>query len=384
MVSALCYEVRRNKKPTADDDISLYQFRDENELVLSVTSLPWNGSTFTANATAVGFTPPVLFNDVISLGGGTSGGGYVGCLDRVIVNQEQLALLNSLERGVNIATCGPRFPAESDRQFENGTWLLGAGSYIRFSTQLAFSRNRLQFQFRTLADSGILIFLPSSDFMQFIVVYLTDGRVALNCSLSSSIDSQHLETRLSYNSGLWHKVDLLISDFNITLTIGGNETLITTCLQPVPSGPLSLGGLSPEDSILVQGIIDSRSIAGCVRDLQINGSIVNLRDSENNRVDLSGCPGMVAPGVRFSGDGRAEFALSEQLLYSISFGFRTTQLASLLLHLQGLSISVFHAKIRVDLSSESLHLTSRESGLNDNTRHTVTLTFSNSSGNDTV
>ena len=384
MVSALCYKVRRrSKKPTADDKVLLHQFRDENEIILSVTSLPWNGSTFIANATAVGFTPPVLFNDVISLGGGTSGGGYVGCLDRVIVNQKQLALLNSLERGVNIATCGPRFPAESDRQFENGTWLLGAGSYIRFSTQLAFSRNRLQLQFRTLADSGILLFLPSSDFVQFMVIYLTDGKIALNCSLSS-FDSQHLETRLSYNSGLWHKVDLLISDFNITLTIDGNEILITTSLQPVPSGPLSLGGLSPEDSFLVQGSIDSQSIAGCVRDLQINGSIVNMKDSENNRVDLSGCPEMVAPGVRFSGDGRAEFALSEQLLDSISFGFRTTQLASLLLHLPGLSISVFHTKIRVDLSSESLHLTSRESGLNDNTRHTVTLTFSNSSGNDTV
>ena len=89
---------------------------------------------------------------------------------------------------------------------------------------------------------------------------------------------------------------------------------------------------------------------------------------------------MVASGVRFFGNGRAEFHASNQVLRSISIAFRTTQLASVLIYMEGLSISIFHTKIRVDLFNE-VTLTSVQSDLNDNVMHTLSFVVVAESGN---
>ncbi len=55
--------------------------------------------------------------DVIVLGGGVedmglvvpNNDGYLGCIDRVVVNNEQLALLLPNERSPIVTVCGPRY-----------------------------------------------------------------------------------------------------------------------------------------------------------------------------------------------------------------------------------------------------------------------------------
>ena len=330
------------------------------------------------NATIHDPTLNSLFDRVILLGRGSLENGYSGCLDHVVVNVKPLALLNPLERRVNnVMTCGPRPPAELPRGFESGAWLFGAGSYISISTTLPLSN--IELQFRTFDQYGILLFSPDDNFEQSMIIYLYEGRIAVDFHISA-LDMLHLETSLTYNSGLWYEIDLSISELNITLVVNRNETLSgfssnIANFQFTPSGQLFIGGLSQEYSDIMSGIITTSSMAGCVHDLQISGSMINLQISENVRVDFNGCPVDVARGVRFMGNGGVEFVmLEQQQLYNISFGFRTTQLASTLMYVGGLSVSIFHTRLRIDLFSD-LVLVSQKSGLNDNSRHTGSIGF---------
>ncbi len=358
---------------------------------MSLTSLPENGS-FTSRAPILNSTPYMLLDDIVVLGGNGGGGttsrtGYIGCMDRVIINHGQLPLLLPIERDIDVITCGPRISHDHPRDFQNGAWLFGASSYINLFSLIPFTEVDLQFYFRTFAETGILLFLPSDDFVQYAIIHLVDGRVALDFSLSA-FDTTHLEATLLYNTGLWYSINLSINELNVTLTINGNETLFgytsnMANLRFMPSGNISLGGISQEVFTLIDGIVpvNVSSVAGCIRDLQVNNYTVDLESSSvNNRIYFGGCPEMVASGVRFFGNGRAEFHASNQVLRSISIAFRTTQLASVLIYMEGLSISIFHTKIRVDLFNE-VTLTSVQSDLNDNVMHTLSFVVVAESGN---
>lgn len=336
-----------------------------NEAVLSLASLPKNGSTITVNATV---SSSNLFNDNITIGGG-----YAGCLDHLTVNRQPVFLLNPLE-DIDIYTCGPRLPSETAREFENGAWFFGAGSYIQLFSQ---PFELIQFEFRTLDSSGVLLFYPNNE-QQYILLYLSEGRLAVDYNLSP-LDFLHLETESTFNSGLWYQVSLRISDQNITVTINDTLTLITSStiadIGFTPTGILLLGGVSANYSAEADGLASSLSIAGCMRNLEFDGLLINIQESISNRVDFSGCPQVVASGVRFMGTGRAEYLVTSQQFHNLTFTFRTTQLAALLFCFSEFSISIFHTKLRLDVSDEFV-LISDEPGLNDNIQHTGSVQLS--------
>ncbi len=315
----------------------------------------------------------------------TIGGSYQGCLDKLIINQHQVSLLDPLDVSTGIATCGPRPPSETARVFGSGVWLFGGNSYIRLTLQeIQSSQFQMQFQFRTLDTSGLLLFYPGTDLMQHFVLYLMEGRVTVSYRLSTLDVAGPLQSESFYNTGLWYDVVLSVDGVNVTITINNTEILSVSSSMVMeseflPSQVLLLGGLSAEYAMLENSLDTASSIAGCVRNLRIGVAMVNLQDSENFRVDFGGCPEAVAPGVRFMGNGSAEFSMNSQQLHNITFAFRTTQLAAHLLHVGGLTVRIFHTMLRVDVNTNFI-LTSEESGLNDNTRHTVFLLLS-SSGN---
>lgn len=344
---------------------------------MSLASLPENGTTVTVNSTISNSDQQLLFTDDITIGGG-----YVGCLDRLIVNLQQVALLNPTEDD-DINTCGPRLPSQAPRAFESGSWLFGAGSYIQLSSQqLQLSEFEVQFDFRTLDASGILLYYPYVD--KYLLVYIFEGRLAVDCSLSA-LDFIHLETESTFNSGWWHEVSLLMNGLNITVAINGSLTLFRsapTIVNPVftPSGVLFLGGISANYSLDADNLATSSSIAGCVRNLRFGGGpVVNLQNSTSRRVDFGGCPQEVQPGVRFMGTGRAEFLVTSQQFQNITFTFRTDQVVALLFNFGEFSISIFHTKLRLDIC-DGFVLVSDGMGLNDNTPHAGSVLIS-SSGN---
>lgn len=339
---------------------------------MSLVALPENGSAITVSAVS-NSDQYLLFSNNI-----TVGGGYAGCLDRLIVNQQPIPLLNPID-DVDVYTCGPRVPSETAREFESGAWLFGAGSYIQLSSQqLQLPELEIQFVFRTLDASGVLLFYPSN-IDQYLLVYLSEGRLAVDYNLSP-LDLIHLETEATFNSGLYYQVHLLITELNIAVTVNGTLTLInnSSTVMNATFTPLEIvffGGISADYSAGTDNLASASSIAGCIRNLQFGGLLVNIQDSVSNRVEFGGCPQVVAPGVRFMGTGRAEFLLTSQHLTNITFGFKTTQLAALLFSFGGFTISVFHTKLRFDVSGE-FTLVSDELGLNDNTQHTGSVLLS--------
>lgn len=358
--------------------------REESEAVLSLAYLPANGSTMTVNATISAPPRQLLFNNIV-----TVGGEFEGCLDHLTVNQQRVALLNPLERNDRINFCDPRLPSETIREFGSGIWLFGTGSFFQLSSQqLQPSNFEIQFEFRTFDEAGLLLFVPSVDMMQYLIIYLKEGRVAVDYFFSS-IDILHLLTGSFYNSGLWYGIEISVDRLNLTVIVNDSEVLFGYSSSVgnsvfAPSQILLLGGFSSKYSAFMENVVSTTSLPGCLRNLNINRTMINLKESqiESSRVDINGCPEIVLPGVRFMGNGRAEFSMTDGQLHNITFAFRTTQLAALLLHFNGTSVSVFHTKLRVDLWDD-LQLVSEELGLSDNIRHEVSLIFS-SFGNITM
>lgn len=71
--------------------------------------------------------------------------------------------------------------------------------------------------------------------------------------------------------------------------------------------------------------------AGCMRGIILNGQDLSL--SESNRfeqVQFGGCPAEVVSGVRFMGEGMAEFQPYMAPIISVAFYFKTEQLAGVL------------------------------------------------------
>lgn len=355
-------------------------------MIISLTSLPQNGSTYIAN-TAVSNNYCSLFSEVTSLGGGNIGNGFVGCIDRVIINYGQVYLLDPLEREVNIKTCGPRPPLQTVRDTEVGAWLLGSGSYIHlYSTQLLPDDFSIRFWFRTFTATGILVVSPSIDYLHYVNIYLSKGRLAVDATVSAHDFPLHLKSNFTYNSGMWYQIIFSYNSRNVTLSVD-EEVLsgIPSAIENhpfIPSGELFLGGLPQNISALLGDTPNtSLSVAGCIHQVQIDDTMIDLPTNESYRVDFGGCPVGVAAGIRFMGEGRAEFSIPEQELHSISFGYRSTQLTSLLLQSGDISVSIFHTKIRVNVFATKL--VAVVSDLSNNIRHTVFLGLQ-SVGNETV
>ena len=334
--------------------------------------LPENGSTITVSAALSNST--LLFAEAVAVGRY-----YSGCLDRLIINRQQVALLNPFERDrVNICG-GPRLPFDSQREFGNGVWLFGAGSYVQPSFQfLELSNMRLDF--RTFDESGLLLLAPGSDMVQYLAIYLFEGRLAVDFQLST-LRFLQIRSDFVYNTGMWYEVDLQIDPSSVVIVVNESEVLQASVMNStfISSGSVIVGGLSDEYAVLMDMLTVASSISGCVRNFHVNEELALFNVSESNRVDFGGCPNTVATGVRFMGNGRAEFSIANEELRNITCAFRSTQVAALLLQFDSFAVSLFHGRLRVDYLN-SFILQAEDSNYNDNIIHVMTLTFS-SSGN---
>ena len=69
-----------------------------------------------------------------------------------------------------------------------------------------------------------------------------------------------------------------------------------------------------------------------MRGITLNGQSLSLSEStRSEQVQFGGCPAEVVSGVRFMGEGLAEFQPYSAPIISIAFSFKTEQLAGILL-----------------------------------------------------
>jgi len=233
-----------------------------------------------------------------------------------------------------------RPPADFPRVFESGSWFYGVGSYLTLNIPplgLQEGTSRLSLSFRTHSPSGTLIYLTSTDLVEYLTVYLYNGQVVLEYSQTGMASSQ-IQSSTRYDDGTWYSVSVDLTQINVGLTVNGTAigTQSVSIIMPGAfnnTNSLLIGGLSPEiENIVATG---RPSLPGCVRDVVINGQQLNLAQNiASSRVSLGGCPAQVAPGVRCMGEGSAEIPLTESTVESLGIEFRTTQLAATLLEIQ--------------------------------------------------
>ena len=133
-------------------------------------------------------------------------------------------------------------------------------------------------------------------------------------------------------------------------------------------------------SLLPTSLPTLLSMAGCIHQFQVNGTNLSLLDRESYRVDSNGCPADVVSGIRFTGEGQADFNFDESNLTTISFNFRTTQVSAFLLQAGNLTFSLFHSRIKVQIDNDGLlsSIISMESNLGNNTYQSVSLSVNSS------
>ena len=355
-------------------------YRDNEELKLSLSSFPQNGSSYKGTTVLMDVTCSLL-DEVTYLGGdGTLPSGFIGCIDRVILNSYRVPLFAPKDRNITISSCGLRPPLQRIRERDSGAWLLGAGSFIRVGSISSVSSNfTIGIVFRTFDSTGLLFVSFNNNARQYLTIYLSNGRLEVHLTVSAYDPPLNLRSYSEYNSGSWHHILLTYHNGLVTATIDESEVLSGQASNVVgssflPFDQVYIGGL-PEDNVTLFATMlnSTSSTAGCIDQFQIDDVEVDFSKSESYRVDFDGCPDEVVSGVRFTGQGGAEFISDELQLHNLSFSYRSTQLNSLLLQTGNLTVSIFHTKIKVSIFNTNVF--SVEANLSDNVQHTVLIDF---------
>ena len=72
-----------------------------------------------------------------------------------------------------------------------------------------------------------------------------------------------------------------------------------------------------------------------MRGVALNGQSLSLSEStRSEQVHFGGCPAEVVSGVRFMGEGLAEFQPYTAPIVSVDFSFKTEQIAGILLEVK--------------------------------------------------
>ena len=162
----------------------------------------------------------------------------------------------------------------------------------------------MEFSFRTFSSDGILVYLTDVSTTHYFLVYLSNGQLVLNTSLTG-LDFNQLGTAEVYNDGEWYNTSVVIDGVSFTLTIGNEVISMAASLASTfdPSGIVSIGSpiqatATGETTAQLAAALETVasgplfSAAGCFRSLQLNGIMINISESAFflQMVSLKGCP----------------------------------------------------------------------------------------------
>jgi hypothetical protein len=231
----------------------LFATKEGGGIQLSVSPLQ-GGVAYPTSLFSTSSPPPPSLppNGTLYLGGSPAlvAGGYSGCLDRVVVNDNLIPLpLPDINDGQPLQFCGPRPPSEVARRLETGVWLQGGGSYVQVVNSLIEGASPLSttLEFRTFSAEGLLLALFSEDMAQRLAVEVTDGRLSLQFS-RDLLTTATAQTVGVVNDGEWHIVEVTVEANTAFLLVDSNEGVNATSTMSVStfapsSQQLYIGGL---------------------------------------------------------------------------------------------------------------------------------------------
>lgn len=252
---------------------------------------------------------------------------FVGDIQRVVVSDQPLDLIGQALRGVNVANAnhpcagepcynggeceplhdsfmchcklgfsGPNCQDEVSLPIGSPQFLFK--SYIRYTGPWVMNRisgleTHLKIQFRTLGSEGLLLWAGHSNHSRhnkdFIALSLHEGILKFSFNLGHGITI--LTSKTTVNDGRWHKVELNRVRANAKMELDDTEVITKTA-----SG--SMSSLDINDGLYLGGVKDiitttrkrfSLGIAGCIRDITIDGELLSLFEEPSDGRNVIPC-----------------------------------------------------------------------------------------------
>ncbi|XP_031422229.1 agrin isoform X3 [Clupea harengus] len=161
----------------------------------------------------------------------------------------------------------------------------GGKSYLAFPTMKAYHTVRIAMEFRASEMTGILLFNSQVDKKDFLSLALVNGKVELRFNTGSGTCT--VVSKVLVTPGRWHQLVVTRTRRNAMLSVD-SEPLVEGQSPPGTDGlnldtDLFIGG-TPEE--MAQDVRERTSISnglvGCVRMLDVNNMVYNLREKGGN------------------------------------------------------------------------------------------------------
>lgn len=273
------------------------------------------------------------------------------------------------------------------------------GSYVTFPSLRQRHRMHLKLSFATQQPDGLLLYNGRyNDMHDFVALEIVRGTVNLTFSTGADVSWVSATVPGGVSDGNWHALEVRYHNRTASLSLDGCDPVLATrlagygcansttyrldprCSDPMQTcyrfldltGPLQVGGLP---DIPTRFPVSQMHYVGCVRDLVVDGRLVDLDDFVANNATVPGCREKrgfcharpcrnggtceegwntfvcrcplgfggkdcnegVEPVRRFDGDGYLAFnplLRPVQFPWSLGLAFRTRSPRGLLLHVQ--------------------------------------------------
>ncbi|KAM6217502.1 laminin subunit alpha-1 [Rhynchocyon petersi] len=264
---------------------------------------------------------------------------FKGCMGEAFLNGHAVGLWNYIEREGMCRGCfGSPQNEDSSVHFD------GSG-YSVLEKTLRATVTQIILLFNTFSPNGLLLYLTSNATKDFLSIELVHGRVKVTFDLGSG--PLALITDRRYNNGTWYKIAFqrnrkqallaVIDAYNTSHkeTKQGEAPGASSDLNRLDKDPIYVGGL-PRSRVLRKGIT-SRSYVGCIKNLEISRSTLDLL--RNSYGVKKGCILEPVRSVSFLKDGFLELPPKPLSLESELLATFATEKSSGLI-LAGLGVDV--------------------------------------------
>ncbi|NXE48976.1 LAMA2 protein, partial [Casuarius casuarius] len=230
---------------------------------------------------------------------------------------------------------------------------LSRNSHIAVAFDDTKVKNRLtiEFEVRTMADSGLLFYMARINHADFAAVQIKNGLPYFTYDLGSGDTNTVIPNKI--NDGQWHKIKIFRTkqEGNLIVDDVSNRTISpkkADILDVV--GMLYVGGLPVNYTTRRIGPV-TYSIVGCIRSFKMTESPVDL-DNPTSSFSVGKCFVTAQKGTYFDGTGFAKtvgaYKVGTDLL--VEFEFRTMQRNGVLLgissqKMDGLGIELVDGKV---------------------------------------
>lgn len=315
---------------------------------------------------------------------------FVGIISNVMFDNQPLGLWNLKEVSNVQGSAVNELTTENSIRFNGNSYIV-----LEKPSAETFKENVfVVFSFKTFNKNGLLMLVGDSVGKEYQSIEMDNGHVALRYDLGSALTA--VVSDGIYNDGKWHIVKMSRENKEGSLTVDTDDEKMSFAIGLESS-------LTADENVYLGGYpglhpyydVTKEGFDGCIKDLQIDSSTMNLNKNKESFGVTAGCSNDIVRTVSFTDQvdqaGFVQHQIKPETLQDdgnlqIAFKFRTLSNMGLLVMLSSESGDLFYSVSLADgmlvlrnSAQESKQTLGRV--FNDNQWHYVTLELSTLQGN---